>query len=243
VNYKDYPLPIIKVLNELDDWSFRQKIPFEKISTSNGGFRWINEEIDNFEFNFYFQKNSPTTKEVYAFGVTGSPNDLITFDSKFHKNFGTFNHPYKIDIETKIISVLDDEFQGWLERVQVFEETTLFGHINTGFYEKEFYDAFEIIESEADFRPLDLKNQALLENLVGKTIGLLESSDQSNPEISDLIKIGESIKKDIPKSSKVSLARRISKWGSKIRFVSAQLSMEVLKHLTIEGIKLVLSVL
>ncbi len=236
MSYIDFPLPVIEILNRLEEWSQGQSISFER-EESGSGFVWSSNEWRNFEFRFYFKQASSRDKEIYTFGALGNPGDLINYDSQFHHNKGNFHKPYQIDINSRIIGELDKEFEAWCARVNAFESSSLFGKIEEGYYEREFFDSFEIIEEDSNSAPFDLDQQKLIEELVIKTIGLLQEQRSEDEVIHQLIEEGKSIQSNISKLKKSALIRRISRWYGKIRSLGPTLSLEVLKFLTVEGVK------
>lgn len=236
MNYIDFPLPIINILNRLEIWSQEQLISFKREDATNKGFKWISELENNFEFVFYFQKSSPDATK-YTFGVLGNPKDLINYDSDFHEVLGDFNHPYNIEIEESIIEVLDVRFNEWINTVQTFEGSSLFGNLSYTYYQKEFFDNFEIVGEDVDKVPFDLDRQILLDGLVSKTLDIIRINNDEQNSLKYLIEEGESIKESITTSTKKSLIHMLSKWYSKIRSLGPTLATEILKFFTIEGVK------
>lgn len=243
MDYKEYPLPIIDLINKLDNWSTKQLISFERSSIKQGGFIWKSTYNDDFEFSFNIQiAKSSELKNVFAFNMTGTPGDLITYDSRLSIPSLIINFPYTLDIEKLLQERLQKQFDLWIDRVNTFETKTLFGQVPLHNYEKDFFDSFEILEDDANVAPFDHKRQILIEEMVDKTITILlmDKNESNSAEIDHVIEFGKDLKSKIPRTSKNQVLKKLSTFYAKIRSIGAQLSFEVLKHLTVEGVKAII---
>ena len=239
MDFLKYPIPVINILNELDKWSLSQNIPFNRKEASSGGFSWVSEYNEYFQFSLHLQLNSPASSKTYSFIISANPKDLIFHDSKIITTLLSINQPYTLDIKKRIIDPLNQEFKSWLDRIHKYENTALFGRVNSQNYEREFYDQFEILEEDASTEPFDHPRQILIEKEVDRVISNLEKFKNENNrlEIEKVIAFGEEVKSQIPKSTKNQLLAKLGKLYGKVREIGATLSMEVLKHFTIELVK------
>lgn len=237
MDYKEFPKPIIDALNALENWSHGKEVSFSRIETKTKGFSWVTNYNDDFKFLVYLKLNSPQTKEVYTWGVSGNPKDDITYDSQFHSNFGHINHPYKIDIDEKLIKIIDTEFHKWLDRVREFEGMTLFGKVSEAFYEKDFFDHFEIVEDDSDNTPFDLEKQLRIIELLEKTLTFLSQDLSASDETKKLIEQTTQLKSVVPKFSKNYILRKLAKLYAQIRLHGPELAKEIIKYWLTDGIK------
>lgn len=97
-------------------------------------------------------------------------------------------------------------------------------------YEKEFYDEFEIVDEDADVAPYDLDRQIKIHNFLLHAIEILKKDEGENKL---LISEAIELKTDLPKLTKRSTVKRLSKFFAKVR----QKSLPLLKELFVEARK------
>ena len=109
-------------------------------------------------------------------------------------------------------------------------------------YEREFYESFEIIDEDADINPYELDKQIIIHNYFVSVIKALKVNEEENAE---LIKEAEEIKDSIPKMTKKTTVKKISRFFANVRKKSLPLLKEVLelgrKEIFKRGIKFVLN--
>ena len=101
-------------------------------------------------------------------------------------------------------------------------------------YEKEFYDAFEIIDDDADIKPYDLKTQVLIQNFLILSIKVLEKNKKEN---SYLIQEAETLKNNIQNYTKRKTVKSLSLFLAKTRKKGLLLLKEILNVAKKELIK------
>lgn len=112
-------------------------------------------------------------------------------------------------------------------------------------YEQEFFDAFEIVDDDADTVPFDLAKQLLLDKFLSDISSALEER-KDQYEVQGIINEVEQVKKEITVSTKKVLIKKISSILSKIRLQGLDLLKDVvkdyIKDVIKEGFKIALEV-
>jgi len=214
VNKKDYSLLLIQTVEQL----FTKTRKFvEKNSdilelTKNNAFELlIEDKSKQSTFKFLIYRPSQSSANKILFNVELNPTSSVSLVST------------RYTTEEKTVTTL---LEAWTKLIRQYNDihlTTEDSILNE--YEKEFYDNFELVDEDADTNPYELEKQIILHNYFGNVIKLLQTNEIEN---SELIEEAKEIRENIPKMTKRTTVKKISRFFAKVRRKSLPLLKELL---------------
>lgn len=223
---KDLPLVILK---SLEPYVGLKGDKFEIIEPKENLLKVIDKDIDS-DFHFTIEKyQKASTNNTFQFLMTRSPKNI--------NDIGL----YQTWVE---ISGLGGQFDAWLKLLNEYETVnSFFDDPITKSFREEFYAEFEIIEDDADTKPLNTKQILLLDSYLDSIdTKLAEFTTHANSQ--DIKEIKEDIlllRDNLTKKSKkwvvstlTNIWAKIAKQGTK--FIKEFLS-ESKKELIKQGVK------
>lgn len=153
--------------------------------------------------------------------IQNNDNKIIYKLLKTPKNYHS-EKPHQTYVESKNVSANLSIWIGLIRNYNSIKWTPEEKKLHE--YEQEFYDDFEIIDEDADFTYYDLDKQVVINNYFVNVIKLLKENESKYIE---LIKEAEEIKEEIPKMTKKTTVKRISRFLAKVRVVSLSLLKQI----------------
>lgn len=213
INKKEYPLILLQNIEKL----FQE---VRKIADSNNDIIRIaiNDELkisleDKTEYsNFSFTISQPKyEKSKVEYHIEYNPKNSTSLDSlkAFTDHRTVLNN----------LNIWLNLLRGY-DRINLTPEEKILNE-----YEKEFYDEFEIIDEDADIKPFDLNRQLIIHNFLSHTIEIL---DRDNGDYSELKEEAKELKENIPRLTKKTTIKKLSRLLAKIRQKSLPLLKEIL---------------
>lgn len=172
---------------ELPDWIF---FSLDKDQNSNFYFRVSDYEQNESDRKTYFKVEALPT---YTSMLT--PYVSKTLTQKIVETFSTW------------ITLLKNYNEIQLSDEQVLEKK----------YEEEFLEYFDILDTDAEIEPFEIKQQIFLNDFIDYTITELKKDVHQDIEIAEIILQAETFKKNIPLETKRESIRSLSKIFAKIR--------------------------
>ncbi|MFV0593479.1 MAG: hypothetical protein ACK5M7_19060 [Draconibacterium sp.] len=215
VNKKDYSLLLIQTVERL--FNRTRKFVEENSDilelTKNNAFELLIEDKSKqstFKFLIYRPSQSSTNK--IHFNVELNPTNSVVLS------------PSKYTTEEKSVTTL---LESWTKLIRQYNDINLTPEESIlNEYEKEFYDNFELLDEDADTHPYGLEKQIILHNYFGHVIKLLQTNEIEN---SELIEEAKEIKENIPKMTKRTTVKKISRFFAMVRRKSLPLLKELLE--------------
>jgi hypothetical protein len=185
----------------------------------------ILELTKNEPFGLLIEDKSKSSKfKFFISNPHQNPQNKIFFVVEYNPRSNLSIASNKKTVEEK--SVLQ-QLEQWTNLIRRYNEISLTpDEIILNEYEKEFYDNFEIIDEDADTHPYELVKQVMISNYFTQVIKILKVNEVENVE---LIKEAEDIKDSIPKMTKKTTIKRISRFFALVRKKSLPLLKEILE--------------
>lgn len=158
-------------------------------------FTVFNPQIDVNKVKYTIQFNPTNSQQLGTHKTTTTPEEVIRL----------LNHWIGLIKEYNSIDLTPEE--------RILNE-----------YEREFYDDFEIIDEDADFKPYNLETQIKIHNFLLNAINILKEDEKENLQ---LIREAVNIKNDLPNLTKKSTVKRLSKLFALLRQKSLPLLKKV----------------
>ena len=216
---KDYPLDILKQLNEL-----KKNYPdVSRIEKSNGLLKYCDID-DNSDF-YYEIKGFLKRNHNFYYSVNYKPVSANN-----------------LDIANRELKYKDlvSHIKNWSDTVKNFNETEYFDEdpiISS--YTKEFFSEYKILEDDADNIPFDFKRQIIIEQYLLNSIKYLKKTEEKNPEfeLSEPIELADELNRQLTSLSKNQVIQKLSKFWAVTRKKGLPLIKEVFFELAKELIK------
>ncbi|WP_321371986.1 hypothetical protein [uncultured Draconibacterium sp.] len=215
INKKDYSLLLLQTVERL----------FNRIR------KFVAENSDILEFtkdeDFMLLIEDKSKSSNFKFLVSNphqNPQNKILFNAEYNPQNSSSIASRKTTVEDKSVISYLEQWTNLIRQYNKISLTTEQSIINE--YEKEFYDNFEIVDEDADTHPYELSKQVMISNYFAHVIKVLEAHEDENAE---LIKEAEEIRESIPKMTKKTTIKRISRFFAKVRNKSLPLLKEILE--------------
>lgn len=164
----------------------------------------------------------------------GSKFKFSISNPRYENNKSIFDLEYNPSSTTSIngskLSTISDSLlthlKNWTKLIRSYNEVNLSPEdkiLNE--YESEFFENFELIDEDADTNPYELEKQVIIHNFLAHTIEILSKNEKENKY---LIQEAENLKESIPKLTKRTTVRQLSKLFAFIRQKSLPLLKEIL---------------
>jgi hypothetical protein len=222
---KDLPLVILK---ELESFVNLKGEKFEVIDPKANYLKVIDKDSDS-EFHFTIEKYQKTNRGTFQFLMTRSPKSQNEIEE------------YQTWLE---IAQLKGQFDAWIKLLEEYDSVNSFFDdpiINS--FKDEFYAEFEIIDEDAETKPLNTKQILLLDSYLEKVNDKLDEykTEGNSEEIQDIQDEIETLKENLTTKSKKWVVNRLTTIWAKIAKKGTKYIKEFLteskKELIKQGVK------
>ncbi len=212
----------------------KKKLPINLIRIINP-ILTQNQDLISFEtsdeFMFKFVDKDSTSDFVFTIHTIDAKDDEYKITRKPKNKTNNSEFTYWMDFE-EVVEILKD----WINTISeysstnsVFDDPILMG------FSEQYYDQIKILDEDADIRPFTVEQIIKLDKYLENVVLKLEDyrSNENSSEITNIVEETETLRKDLTKSTKNQVLKRLTRiWGK----ISKQ-GIPLIKGIVKEGIK------
>jgi hypothetical protein len=225
---KNYPITLLQEISALLKYFYGMENRYKDIVTMTFDDPHLVEikDVDNSGFRYVISTPSQDNQRKSYCKITKKPRG---------------NHSLEEYSSTIQISEINNNFENWIALLAKYNEIDLSKEdMFASDEEKQFYDEFEIIEEDADFKRLSVENQFQVYTLLEQLQVRLENKSAENPEVKDIIEEAETLKLNIQNLPQSVVARKVAKLKVKIKKNGIKFFLDVVDVAYKEAIKFAL---
>lgn len=225
---KNYPISLLQEISNLLKYFYSMEHRYKDIVTMTFNDPHLIEikDVESSGFRYVISTPSQDSESKCYCKIIKKPRGSHSLDA------------YSSNI---FISEINKDFENWIALLAKYNEINLSKEdIFASYEEKQFYDEFEIMEEDADFKTLSVENQFQVYKLLDQLQARLENKSVENPVIKDIIEETENLKLNLQNLPQSVVARKVARLKVKIKKIGIKFFLDVIDVAYKEAIKIAL---